>query len=138
MAETKDEIAADRDRLRLENEQLRGSLAASGVGPRVQQPAHTFQLSEGQRQELVMNGYTNVNGVLRTRAEVQAMLGDAQAEVDLGEGDPPAGTPAMPPPRSEIRGVDYVYPSTRPGFIDPTVAGLPGVNGPADPKTTEK
>lgn len=137
MAETKDEIAADRDRLQLENEQLRGSLAAAGVGPRVQQPAHTFQLSEGQRQELVMNGYTNINGVIRTRDEVQEMLGEDQAAVELGDGDPPAGTPVVQP-RSEIRGVSHVYPSTRPGFIDPSVAGLPGISGPADPESTEK
>lgn len=118
------------ERLRDENRQLRAQLTAAGVGPRVQQPAHTFELSEGARQELAMNGQTNVNGVMRTREEVTKMLGDDQADVDLGDAEAPVGTPKQER-RSAIRGVDFVYPSVEPGYIDPAVAGTPGINGPA-------
>jgi len=131
MAETKDEIAAERDRLRQENENLRGQLAASGAG-RAYQPAAQFILSEGNRQELLTYGATTIGGRRVTRDEVeQATAGNSRyANVDLGDTDPPA---ALPGGRQSmaVPGVDYVYPSVAPGRIDPAVAGTPGINGPA-------
>lgn len=129
MAETKDEIAAERDALREENERLRAQLAAAGRPAGVATPRHTFQLSEGDRQELASRGAVNVNGRLMTRTDVERELGPDQANVDLGD----APAPQLPPEtqRSAVRGVDYVYPSVRPGEIDPAVAGTPGINGPA-------
>lgn len=130
MSETKDQIAEERDRLRLENEQLRGQLAAAGAG-RAYAPAAQFILSEGNRQELLAHGVTTIGGRRVTREQVEeATAGnDRYANVDLGDVDPdaqPAGRPNL-----GIPGVDYVYPSVRPGRIDPAVAGTPGINGPA-------
>lgn len=131
MSETKDDIAAQRDALLQENQALRDQLAAAGAQRQTQAPArHQFVLSEGQRQELITNGVTTVNGQRATVEQVQALLGDDQAAVDLGDTDPRDGTPASRP-NPGIPGVDYVYPSVRPGAIDPAVAGTPGINGPA-------
>lgn len=114
--------------LRRENAQLRAQLSAAG---RVRAPAHTFQLSEGDRQELLVSGFVNINGVRRSREEVAEMLEPAQEGVDLGDKDPVDGQGMGPVERSAIRGVDYIWPSVEPGFIDPDVAGTPGVNGPS-------
>lgn len=133
MAETKEDIAAQRDALLAENEMLQNRLAAAtaaGVGPRVQQAEHTFILSEGARQELLINGQTNIGGVMRSRTDVRKLLGKEQQNVDLGSADPPAGLPKAAE-RGKVRGVDFVYPSVEPGFIDPELAGTPGINGPA-------
>jgi hypothetical protein len=130
MNETKEDIAAQRDALLAENKMLQDKLAAAGVGSRVQQAEHTFILSEGARQELLINGQTNVGGVMRSRTDVRKLLGKEQQNVDLGTAEPPAGLP-KPQERSKIRGVDFVYPSVEPGFIDPDLAGTPGINGPA-------
>jgi hypothetical protein len=131
MAETKDEIAAERDQLKDENERLRSQLAATGTAAgRTPQAQHTFQLSEGDRQELAAHGQVNIGGVMRTREEIEGMLGPDQMDVDLGDAEPAQQGPPQQP-RSEIRGVDYVYPSVRPGEIDPAVAGTPGISGPA-------
>jgi hypothetical protein len=130
MSETKDEIAAERDRLQLENEQLRRQLAAAGAGPRAYAPTQRFQLSEGDRQELAMRGVVNVGGRMMTRDEVAAELESDQLDIDLGEGEPATDVPPLRP-RSAIPGVDFVYPSVEPGKIDPAVAGTPGINGPA-------
>ena len=58
MAETKDEIAAERDALRAENENRRGQLVAASAttGGRVQAPKPF--LTEGERQELITFGFT--------------------------------------------------------------------------------
>ena len=141
MSETKDEIAADRDRLQAENENLRGQLAAAGA--RAYAPAHRFQLSEGDRQELEIRGVVNIGGRLWTRDEVLAALAKAgpdasgnndQSGVQIAEA--PAGTRIDPdtlPARTGpgVAGVDFVYPSVARGRIDPAVAGTPGVSGPA-------
>lgn len=132
MAETKDQIAEERDRLKAENETLRAQLAAAGG--RMPAAQHTFQLSEGQRQELVQNGVVNVGGRMLTADEVRERLGDDQRDLDLGD----APVPSWYVPGREgsaVAGVDFVYPSVAPGQIDPKVAGLPGINGPA---ATEK
>lgn len=136
MSETKDEIAAERDALRAENERLRGQLAAAGARPAVgvAAPQHLF-LSEGDRQELEIRGVLNIGGRLMTREEVLAELGDNQKGVEIA--DAPEGTRVDPAAvrkiqeRPAILGVDYVYPSVEPGKIDPAVAGTPGINGPA-------
>jgi hypothetical protein len=131
MTELKDDIAAERDELRAENERLRAQLAAAGGSPRAYQPAQQFQLSEGDRQELVTRGVVTINGRRMTREDVENELDEDQRGVDLGDADPvDAGAPGVGE-RSAIRGVDYVYPSVAPGLIDPDVAGTPGINGPA-------
>ena len=56
MAETKDDIAAERDALRAENEKLRAQLAAASVGT---VPAPKPYLTEGERQDLITFGVTN-------------------------------------------------------------------------------
>lgn len=130
MAELKDDIAAERDALRAENGRLRAQLAAAGRPAGVVTPAHTFQLSEGDRQELAARGVLNVGGRMRTADEVRELLGDGQQDVDLGDATPPPAGPGEPS-RGSVRGVDYVYPSVAPGVIDPEVAGTPGIVGPA-------
>jgi hypothetical protein len=134
MSELKDEIAAERDALRVEVENLRGQLTAAGTTQpgRAAPVQHTFQLSEGNRQELALNGVTNIGGRQMTRAQVAELLTDDQRNVELPEVDPDAAT-TLPPARANlgIPGVDYVWPSVAPGVIDPAVAGTPGINGPA-------
>lgn len=136
MAETKEDIAAERDQLRAENEELRRKLRAAmdqagrQAAPGPVAPQQMFQLSEGDRQELVAHGWLNVGGRLRTRDEVRDMLGGDQRNVDLGDREPdplPVGIRRD----SAVPGVDYVYPSVAPGQIDPKVAGTPGISGPA-------
>jgi len=140
MAETKDDIAAERDALKAENEQLKARLAeassaAAELAPaRGYAPAQTFQLSEGDRQELIAHGVVNVGGVAMTRDDVRAKLGDDQQNVDLGTAEiDPATAAAMQQhrPQGAQPGVDFVYPSVAPGQIDPAVAGTPGISGPA-------
>jgi hypothetical protein len=129
--------AATVDQLRAENTVLRAQLAAAGRVPGATQPQHTFVLSEGQRQELLTNGVTNVGGVRRTTDEVRDLLGPDQQHVELGDTEPVDGL-GTTSARSEIRGVDFVYPSVKPGGFDPAVAGTPGINGPsADTKDAE-
>jgi hypothetical protein len=134
--ETKDQIAAERDTLRDENARLKAQLAAAGRGG--YQPSQRFQLSEGVRQELETYGVANINGVRMTREDVLGRLGDDQSGVDIAEPDAALDqreavaarrtAPAVP-------GVDYVWPSVKPGQIDPAVAGTPGISGPAaDPE----
>lgn len=132
MSETKDDIAAQRDQLQAENEQLRAQLASvgAGVAGRAAVPQHTFQLSEGDRQTLEMQGWINYRGRVMTTAEVLDALGPDQQNVEIA--DAPAGAPKPPPEsqRAGIPGVDFVYPSVAPGQIDPAVAGTPGISGP--------
>jgi hypothetical protein len=131
MAETKEAIAAERDRLRRENENLRGQLAAAGAG-RANTTTAQFVLTEGNRQDLLARGETVIGGRRYTREQVEdAIEGNPDYDrVDLGDRDPDPATagvargPAVP-------GVDYIYPSVLPGRIDPKVAGTPGINGPA-------
>jgi hypothetical protein len=132
MTELKEDIAAERDQLRQENNRLRAQLAAAGAAPRGYAPAQTFQLSEGDRQELAARGIVNVGGRMRTAEEVREMLGDDQQGVELGDAEPPAGM-AGGRDAGSVAGVDYVYPSVAPGQIDPAVAGTPGISGPAAP-----
>jgi hypothetical protein len=127
VAETKEEITAERDQLRTEVEQLRGQLAAAGA--RVPAPQYTFQLSEGDRQELVQRGVVNIGGRRMTREDVAAELSVDQLDVELGDATP-VDAPA-PARTGAVEGVDFIYPSVAPGLIDPAVAGTPGINGPA-------
>jgi hypothetical protein len=130
MAETKEDIAAARDALQRENEQLRGQLAAAGAG-RAYQPAAQFVLSEGNRQELLAHGVTVIGGRRVTRDEVEAAVAGNPAYdgVDLGDTDP-VEQPAAGRRSAGVLGVDFIYPSVAPGYIDPAVAGTPGINGP--------
>lgn len=131
MAETKDDIAAERDALREENNRLKAQLAAAGGSTQPYAPAQTFQLSEGDRQELAANGVVNVAGRMRTADEVRAMLPENQAGVDLGTAVVPDHIRPVGREPGATPGVDYVYPSVAPGQIDPAVAGTPGISGPA-------
>lgn len=134
MAQTKDEIAADRDRLAAENDALRARLTALGQTdvPGAQGPARLF-LSEGDRQDLEMHGRVNLGGRSMTTEQVtDALQGGPQEGVEIAE--KPIGAPDQAPPAvapTSIRGFDYVYPSVARGVIDPKVAGTPGINGPA-------
>lgn len=133
MAQTKDEIAADRDRLAQENVALKARLAVSGrgVAPSAQ---HVFRLSEGDRQELEIRGVVAINGRLMTKAEVEeAMAAAGQRGVKIKDAPAETAVPvtATTPGRGKgIEGVDYIYPSVERGKIDPAVAGTPGISGP--------
>lgn len=131
MSETKDDIAAERDQLRAANEQLRGQLAAAGAtrgtAPAVQ---HQFVLSEGQRQELIQYGNTQVDGRMLGVADVETLLGDDQHDVLIPEPENVRPVPAAQN-RPKQPGVDFIYPSVAYGKLDPAVAGTPGVSGPA-------
>lgn len=121
--------------LRAENARLRAQLLASGQQPTgPAQAQHTFTLTEGDRQELELYGVATVGGRLMTIDDVRAAAADAGLEVSLA--DPSEALDrrdlvAAQQERTAVRGVDYVYPSVAPGQIDPKVAGLPGINGPA-------
>lgn len=122
--------------LRAENARLRAQLLASGQQPAgPAQAQHTFQLSEGDRQELEIRGVINVGGRLMTKADVVKAMREAGAgQEDVEIADAPEGT-RVEPDRLDtgpgVRGFDYVYPSVERGKIDPAVAGTPGINGPA-------
>lgn len=135
MAETKDDIAAERDRLRAENDRLKGQLAAAGAAQGAYRPQQQFMLSEGDRQELALHGVVNVGGRLLTRDEVAAKLSWEQRGLDLGDAEPIPGT-VQAPRTSAVEGVDFIYPSVAPGLIDPAVAGTPGISGPPATDTT--
>ena len=133
MAEAQKDIAAQRDQLLAENEQLRAQLAAAGAAGatvgRAAVPAHQFMLSEGDRAALEQNGWASINGKVMSIEDVRAALGPDQQSVPLVGPENP--TVPQPPQRGSVRGVDFVYPSVAPGEIDPAVAGTPGVSGPA-------
>lgn len=128
MAETKEQIAAERDALRAENDRLRLQLGAGTAGT-AQAAQHTFELSEGARQELAQNGEVVIGGVRMTRDQVRARLSADQQGLDLGTAEPP--NRVEQPARGGVEGVDFIYPSVAPGLIDPAVAGTPGINGPS-------
>lgn len=151
MSELKDDIATERDALRervgqLEEENATLRAGAPAVG-RASVPQHQFVLSEGDRQELELNGRVNIGGKLLTKADVVAKMAAAdnggrndQSGVEIS--DPEPGSPAalnadrVNTERARVggrgvEGVDYVWPSVAPGEIDPAVAGTPGISGPA-------
>lgn len=122
------------ERLRAENENLRGQLAAAGAARQTGQVTHEFTLSEGDRQELETYGVVNINGRQYTTDEVRKELAKNKAYANVEIEDAPEATRRKPTSRTElagVRGIDYVYPSVRPGAIDPAVAGTPGINGPS-------
>jgi hypothetical protein len=133
MAETKDKIAADRDRLATENVALKAQLEAAGrPGPTTQ---HVFQLSEGDRQELEIRGVVAIGGRLMTKADVEKAMAEAgQKGVKIKDAPPETAvkiTDSTPGRGPGVEGVDYIYPSVERGKIDPAVAGTPGISGPA-------
>lgn len=111
MAELKDDIAAERDALRAENEELRAQLArtdlaaSAGIAPA---PQHQFVLSEGERQELATRGVIAVGGRLRTADQVRELLGDDQQDVDLGTATPPPLAGEQPAAGS-VPGLDVTH-----------------------------
>lgn len=128
---TKDELADQLAAAQRENTALRTQLA--GVG-RVYAPAQTFQLSEGDRQDLETFGVVNIGGRRYTREEVLDKLsGTSQSGVQIDEPAALLDQRARTEVRREsaVEGVDFIYPSVAPGQIDPAVAGTPGINGPA-------
>lgn len=128
---TKDELAQQLADAQQENAALRTQLA--GVG-RVYAPAQTFQLSEGDRQEVETFGVVNIGGRRYTREEVlDKLAGTPQAGVEIDEPAAQLDQRAQTAGRraSAVEGVDFIYPSVAPGQIDPAVAGTPGINGPA-------
>lgn len=134
MAETKDQISEERDGLREENRRLRAQLTAAGRTPGVAAAQHTFQLSEGDRQELETYGVVNIGGRRMTREDVLERLGADQQNVPIDEPSPDLdrrNDVAGQRPNAGIPGVDFIYPSVAPGLIDPAVAGTPGISGPA-------
>lgn len=132
MAETKDDIAADRQRLLDENARLRARLQAAGLGP-VAAPEHTFMLSEGDRQDLELHGGVSIGGRYMNTAEVRAEMARAGVQHDVPISEPEVTPANQPKPQApaNVRGFDYVWPSVAHGQIDPAVAGTPGINGPA-------
>lgn len=112
--------------LRAENDRLKGQLAqATARTPNVQ--AAKPYLTEGERQELITFGRSgDLN--LKTAKErfPDADLSGATDVARKASTEDETRTE-----RGAVRGVDFVYPSVRPGFIDPEVAGTPGINGPA-------
>ena len=137
MAETKEEIAAERDHLarendtlQSENERLKAQLAAAGRPAGVTTPQHTFQLSQGDLSELERNGWVSIGGKVMTTEEVRAELAAVgQGRVEIAEPENPQVP--MPVEGGNVRGFDFVYPSVARGQIDPAVAGTPGISGPA-------
>jgi hypothetical protein len=121
-------------RLEAENRRLRAQLAAAGRPAGAATPAHTFQLSEGDRQELEIRGVINYGGRVMTKADVEKAMREAGQEgVEIA--DAPAETKVAVGPNVDtgpgVRGIDFVYPSVARGQIDPAVAGTPGISGPA-------
>jgi hypothetical protein len=120
--------------LRAENVRLRAELEAAGA-TRTATPRFTFQLSEGDRQELELRGVVSIGGRLMTKADVEAAMADAgQRGVTIA--DAPEATRIDPGTLQGrtgpgVEGTDYVYPSVERGKIDPKVAGTPGISGPA-------
>lgn len=127
----KDQLAA----ALAENESLRAQLAAAPPGTaRAYQAPYTFQLSEGDRQELEAHGAVNIGGRMMTKDDVvKAMAAAGQKGVTIA--DAPEATRldlnALPGRGPGVAGIDFVYPSVERGKIDPKVAGTPGINGPA-------
>jgi hypothetical protein len=136
---TKDELADQLAAAQAENASLRAQLAAPGTTRPYQAP-YTFQLSEGDRQELEAHGAVNIGGRMMTKDDVvKAMAAAGQKGVEIA--DAPEATridaSALPGRGPGIAGIDFVYPSVERGKIDPKVAGTPGINGPAaDAPTT--
>lgn len=136
MAETKDDIAAERDQLAAQVKQLQAQLAAGG-GARVAAPTYTFALTEGDRQELELYGVATIGGKRMTVDQARAAAAEAGLQVQIDDPAPeldrrtPADEEGETGRGDGIRGFDFIYPSVRPGEIDPAVAGTPGINGPA-------
>lgn len=123
--------------LQAENELLRTQLAAAGQ-PRVAGPARTFFLTEANRLELEQRGFTTVGGELLDTAEVRKRLARTDQDVDIADAPEGAREEAAVTVAAVRRddqgaqyGVTHVYPSVRPGQIDPAVAGSPGISGPS-------
>jgi hypothetical protein len=135
MPETKPNTPSEVERLRAENENLRGQLAAAGARNRLGNvPAPKPYLTEGERQDLITFGVANDVHTGRRLNLHQAR--EQYPDADLADASDAATAAAdrdrtQAVERGSVRGVDYVWPSVAPGRIDPAVAGTPGINGPA-------
>lgn len=96
------------------------------------------QLSEGDRQQLVQQGYATLGGQVYTVAEARELLKRTGQDVELDDPSPAVAKEAARvvaaqrrPDVAAQRGLTHVYPSVAPGLIDPAVAGTPGINGPS-------
>jgi hypothetical protein len=120
------------ERLQADNERLRGQLAAAGVA-RATGPAGPPFLSEGERQDLITQGVISRPGRTLNLHEARIEYPDAvlDAVTDLAVRNADRDREAKVRRGPGVEHVDFVYPSVAPGEIDPAVAGLPGVNGPA-------
>ncbi len=126
MAETKDQIEAQRDDLlrqaadqQAEIERLQGELAAARAGggsPARVTLAEPVGLSEGDRQALRVAGVvTNpATGKLELASDhgIEVVTVDGRAALERAQKDRAEG-------RGAIRGVDFVYPSVAPGVLAP-------------------
>lgn len=133
--ETKADLEAQVERLQSENENLRGQLAAAGARRPVAAGASPaqFVLSEGQRLELELTGQTTgPGGQPMTVDDARTRLAESenQSGVQIADGARPLAPPTPVVERPAVVGVTHVYPSIRPGVIDPAVAGQPGISGP--------
>jgi hypothetical protein len=134
VSETKDDIAAERDQLRAENETLRNQLAATAQPAGAAQPQHRFFLSEGDRQALELQGWVSIGGRVFTADDVRkALVGTEQEGVEIADPPADATVPTMPVRGPAVLGVTHVYPSVEPGKIDPALLGFPGINQAATP-----
>jgi hypothetical protein len=123
--QTNEEIAAERDRLQAENEQLKAQLSAVGAGTtQAAAPAHTFQLSEADRQELEQRGWINYRGTVMTTDDVRRALGKDQGKVKIKDAPKDAPKPPTLPTRNPVAGVDYVPPAT--------ASDVPNTEAPSD------
>lgn len=116
MPETKADLQA-------ENERLRAQLAAGGSGlTRVTFPARPAfrgdtELSEGERQDLEINGVTN--SPFDGRRLLASDFG-IEPTTDWGRENLRREQERRERERGEgIEGVDYIYPSIRPGVLAP-------------------
>jgi hypothetical protein len=121
------------ERLRAENEQLRGQLAAAGAR-RANVAAPKPYLTEGERQDLITFGVTTDVHTGRRLNLHEAREKYPDADLSNASDGAVAGADrdrTEAAERGSVRGVDYVWPSVAPGKIDPAVAGTPGISGPA-------
>jgi len=134
MAETKEEIAAERDQLRAELERTQGELAAARAGGASQARVTMvgrpeFGLSEGERQAL------EANGVANSAFDGRLLLADdygIEVKTDLARRNIEHAREAAAKANAgtgAIWGVDFVYPSVAPGVLDPEAVQRGDVRG---------
>jgi hypothetical protein len=117
---------AELQALRAENDRLKGQLAQATARTANVAPAKPY-LTEGERQELITFGRSGDLNLKTAKAKFPEADLSGATEIARKASTEDETTVE----RAGIRGFDFVYPSVAPGKIDPEVAGLPGINGPA-------